>query len=183
MGPGDEPEGGFVHPVARPAAFTPATSVQRPLGSTFAEDHPMPGFHSVRRLFIAVLLTLGGPSAGAQEGEGEHREVTLHPLAGGPQGPPAGTDGPRSSAIRGMESVLKEKSGVFAYNAAAYGATLRREGVEVVIPKALPGVGEPRLSYRFLGAATWEPAPEPATRVTVRRAARGARPRVSPRGR
>ncbi|MFN3483955.1 MAG: hypothetical protein ACK44W_00485 [Planctomycetota bacterium] len=111
----------------------------------------MPGFHSVRRLFIAVLLTLGGPSAGAQEGGGEHREVTLHPLAGGPQGPPAGTDGPRSSAIRGMESVLKEKSGVFAYNAAAYEATLWREGVEVVIPKALPGVGEPRLSYRFLG--------------------------------
>lgn len=111
----------------------------------------MPGFHSVRRLFIAVLLTLGAPAAKAQEGAGDPCEVILHPLAAKPQGLVAGTDGPRSATVRGIENVLKEKGGVFAYNAAAYGATFRRDGFEVLLPRALPGLGEPRLSYRFLG--------------------------------
>lgn len=114
----------------------------------------MSGFRSARRLFIAFLLTAGAASARPQEaGGGPARtgEVILHPLAARPQGPAAGTEGPRSAAIREMENFLKEKGGVFGYNAAAYGATFRRDGVEVVIPKALPGLGEPRLAYRFLG--------------------------------
>ncbi len=46
-------------------------------------------------------------------------------------------------------SVLKEKSGVYGYNSAAYCATFDAGSVTVALPWQIPGLGQPRLAFKL----------------------------------